>query len=151
MDKDDIHFLQQLLNRTDKDYIISYLLNTNNSLLLHYSAANYNWNSGFEVPTVILENAACDFGTGLLMFHYADGYRMLEDPGEVLNSPLENWEKFLEEVYNKLINLEFTSQDISFNPELTNIQKYKLKKSNPNIPELLINKSPGDVVDIFKI
>lgn len=95
MDKDDIHFLQQLLNSTDKDYIISYLLNTNNSLLLHYSAANYNWNSGFEVPTVILENAACDFGTGLLMFHYADGYRMLEDPGEVLNSPLENWKKFL--------------------------------------------------------
>lgn len=42
MDKDDIHFLQQLLNSTDKDYIISYLLNTNNSLLLHYSAANYN-------------------------------------------------------------------------------------------------------------
>ncbi|MCM3793683.1 hypothetical protein M3690_10235 [Priestia megaterium] len=64
---------------------------------------------------------------------------------------MENWKKFLGEVYNKLINLEFTSQAISFNPELTNIQKYKLKKSNPNIPELLINKSPGDAVDIFKI
>jgi len=45
---------------------------------------------GFEVPTVILENAACDFGTGLLMFHYADGYRMLENPGEVSISPLKN-------------------------------------------------------------
>ena len=151
MDKEDIIFLEQLLYNTDKNYIMSQLTNTNNSLLLHYFAANYNWNSGFEVPTVILENEACDFGTGLLMFHYADGYRMLENPDEVSSSSLEDWKDFLGKVYNKLINLEFKSQNISFDPELTKIQKYKLKKSNPNIPDILISKSPGDVVDIPKI
>lgn len=151
MNKEDINLLEQLLYNTDKNYIISQLTNTNNSLLLHYFAANYNWNSGFEVPTVILENEACDFGTGLLMFYYADGYRMLENPDEVTSSSLEDWKDFLRKVYNKLINLKFKSQNISFDPELTKIQKYKLKKGNPNIPDILISRSPGDVVDIPKI
>lgn len=151
MDKEDINFLEQLLYNTEKNYIISQLTNTNNSLLLHYFASNYNWNSGFKVPTVILENEACDFGTGLLMFHYADGYRILENPDEVSSSSLEDWKDFLGKVYNKLINLEFKSHNISFDPELTKIQKYKLKKSNPNIPDILISKSQGDVVDIPKI
>ncbi|MCR2803381.1 DUF4274 domain-containing protein [Paenibacillus soyae] len=47
-------------------------------LHLHINAANYNWDSGFEVPKAILGNENCDFGTGLLMFYRADGYRLLE-------------------------------------------------------------------------
>ncbi|MCM3654351.1 DUF4274 domain-containing protein [Metabacillus litoralis] len=151
MEKKDINFLEQLLYNTDKNDIISQLTNTNNSLFLHYFAANYNWNSGFDVPTIILENEACDFGTGLLMFYFADGYRMLENPDEVSSSSLKEWKDFLGKIYNKFINLEFKPQNISFDPELTKIQKYKLKKNNPNIPDLLISKSPGEVVDIPKI
>ena len=60
-------------------------------------------------------------------------------------------ESFLRKIYNKLLSLDFKSQDISFDPELTKIQKYKLKKNNPNIPDILISKSPGEVVDIPKI
>ncbi|MGG0658089.1 DUF4274 domain-containing protein [Rummeliibacillus pycnus] len=151
MDKKDINFLEQLLYNAEKNYIINQLTNTNNSLLLHYFAANYNWNSRFDLPTIILENEACDFGTGLLMFHYADGYRMLENQDEVSSSSLDEWKNFLGKIYNKLINLEFKSQNISFDPELTKIQKYKLKKSNPTIPDILISKSPGEVVNIPKI
>ncbi|MDM5312614.1 DUF4274 domain-containing protein [Peribacillus frigoritolerans] len=151
MDKKVISFLEQLLYNTDKHYIISELTNTYNPLLLHYFAANYNWNSGFDVPRVILENEACDLGTGLLMFHYAEGIRMLENSDEVSSSSLEEWKDFLNKIYNKLINFEFKSQNISFDPELTKIQKYKLKKNNPNIPDILINKSPGEVVDVPKI
>ena len=39
--KNVIKFLEQLLYNTDKDYILSQLKNTDNSLLLHYFAANY--------------------------------------------------------------------------------------------------------------
>ena len=151
VDKKDISFLEQLLYDSDKEIINNELTNIENPLFLHYFAANYNWNSGFDVPRVILENEACDLGTGLLMFHYADGYRMLEDSEEVSSSSLEEWKDFLNKIYNKLINFEFKSQNISFDPELTKIQKYKLKKNNPNIPDILINKSPGEVVDILKI
>ncbi|WP_019394555.1 DUF4274 domain-containing protein [Priestia filamentosa] len=151
MDKKDIKLLEQLLYNLDENSIINELRKTNNSLFLHYYAANYNWNSGFDAPTAILENEACDFGTGLLMFHFADGYRMLENPDEVSSSSVEEWKDFLDKTYNKLVNLQFKSQNISFDPELTRIQKYKLKKSNPHIPDVLISKSPGEAVDIPKI
>ena len=97
MDEKDIIFLEQLLYSTDKDYVVSQLLNIDNPLLLHYLAANYNWNSGFEVPTAILDNEACDLGTGLLMFHYADGYRLLESLDGISSSSLEEWKVFFEE------------------------------------------------------
>lgn len=80
---------------------------------------------GFDVPTVILENEACDLGTGLLMFHYADGYRLLESSDEISSSSIEEWKVFSRKIYNKLLSLDFKSQDISFDPELTKIQKYK--------------------------
>ena len=151
MEKKDINFLEKLLYKTDKSCVISQLANINNSLLLHYFAANYNWNNGFDIPTVILENENCDLGTGLLMFYFADGYRMLENPDEFSSSSLKEWKSFLNKIYNKLINFEFKYQNISFNPELTKIQKYKLKNNHPDIPDILINKSPGKVVDIPKI
>ncbi|CAN7535229.1 DUF4274 domain-containing protein [Rossellomorea sp. LjRoot5] len=151
MDEKDIIFIEQLLYNTDKEFVVSQLENIDNPLLLHYFAANYNWNSGFNVPTVILENEVCDLGTGLLMFHYADGYRLLESSDVISSSSLEGWRDFLSNVYNKLLSLDFKTQDISFDPELTKIQKYKLKKSNPELPDVLINKSPGKVIDIPKI
>lgn len=151
MDEKDIIFLEQLLYNTDKDYVVSQLKNIDNPLLLHYFAANYNWNSGFDIPTAILENEACDLGTGLLMFHYADGYRLLESSDEISSSSLEEWKVFLRKIYNKLLSLDFKSQDISFDPELTKIQKYKLKKNNPDLPDVLITKSPGKEINIPKL
>lgn len=49
------------------------------------------------------------------------------------------------------MNLEFKTQNISFSPELTKIQIFKLKKSNPSISDILINESPGNIIDIPKI
>ncbi|MEC1260010.1 DUF4274 domain-containing protein [Bacillus swezeyi] len=149
MDKNDIKFLEELLHNTEKDSAISQISNIANPLILHVYAANYNWNSGFDIPKAILENENCDFGTGLLMFHCADGYRMLENPDDVKTSTLEEWKDFLVQIYNRLINLQFKSQNISFDPELTKVQKFKLKKNNPNIPDILLDKSPGSMFDIM--
>ena len=151
MEEKDIIFLEELLYNTDKDYVVSQIMNIDNPLLLHYFSANYNWNNGFEIPTVILDNEFCDLGTGLLMFHYADGYRLLESPDELSGSSLEEWKVFLRKIYNKLLSFDFKSKNISFDPELTKIQKYKLKKNNPNLPDVLISKSPGKKIDIPKI
>lgn len=151
MDEKDIIFLEELLYNTDKDYVVSQIMNIDNPLLLHYFSANYNWNNGFEIPTVILDNENCDLGTGLLMFHFADGYRFLESSDEISSSSLEEWKGFLRKIYNKLLNLDFKSQCISFDPELTKVQKYKLKKNNPDLPDVLISKSPGKEIDISKI
>nr|WP_279591755.1 DUF4274 domain-containing protein [Paenibacillus sp. F411] len=85
------------------------------------------------------------------MFHYADGYRFLESSDEISSSSLKEWKFFLRKIYNKLLSLDFISQDISFDPELTKIQKYKLKKNNPDLPDVLISKSSGKEIDIPNI
>jgi len=119
--------------------------------MIHFFTPNYNWNSGFDVPKALIENEYCDLGTGLLIFHYADGFQMLENPEEVSNSALEEWKDFLLNLYNKLLKMGFKTRNISFEPELTKIQIYRIRKSNPNIPDLLISKSPGELVDIPNI
>ncbi|KMQ11482.1 DUF4274 domain-containing protein [Bacillus mycoides] len=151
MENKDISLLEELLYNTNKEDTISRIKNIDNPIILHCFAANYNWNSGFDIPNAILENKDCDLGTGLIMFHYADGYRLLESPEEVSNSPLQEWKVFILKVQNKIMNLEFKTQNISFNPELTKIQIFKLKKSNPSISDILISESPGNIIDIPKI
>jgi len=151
MENKDISLLEELLYSTNKEDTISRLKNIDNPIILHCFAANYNWNSGFDIPIAILENKDCDLGTGLLMFHYADGYRLLESPEEVSNSPLQEWKVFILKLQNKIINSEFKTQNISFNPELTKIQIFKLKKSSSSISDILISESPGNIIDIPKI
>ncbi|HDR7849500.1 TPA: DUF4274 domain-containing protein [Bacillus toyonensis] len=151
MENKDISLLEELLYNTNKEDAISRIKNIDNSIILHSFAANYNWNSGFDIPNAILENEDCDLGTGLLMFHYADGYRLLENSEEVSDSPLQEWKVFILKLQNKIMNLEFKTQNISFSPELTKIQIFKLKKRNPNISDILINESPGNIIDIPKI
>jgi hypothetical protein len=151
MENKDISLLEELLYNTNKEETISRIKNIDNPIILHYFAANYNWNSGFDIPNAILENKDCDLGTGLLMFHYADGYRLLESQEGVSNSPLQEWKVFILKLQNKIMNLEFKTQNISFSPELTKIQIFKLKKSNPSISDILINESPGNIIDIPKI
>lgn len=143
MDKKDIKFLEELLYNTDKDDLVRVMRNIESPVILHVFAANYNWNSGFEVPKAILENENCDYGTGLLMFHYADGYRMLESPDDVSASTLEEWKDFLIQTYQKLINLQFKSQNISFDPEITRVQRFKLKKTTRIFPMLYLKSHQG--------
>ncbi|MCU5438823.1 DUF4274 domain-containing protein [Bacillus cereus] len=151
MENKDISLLEELLHNTNKEDTISRIKNIDNPIIFHCFAANYNWNNGFDIPNAILENKDCDLGTGLLMFHYVDGYRLLESSEEVSNSLLQEWKVFILKLQNKIMNLEFKTQNISFSPELTKIQIFKLKKRNPSILDILINESPGNIIDIPKI
>lgn len=151
MGKQDINFLNELLYHTEDVDRIHQLSCIEDPLCLHYFAANYQWDSDFEVPNTILQNENCDLGTGLLLFHYADGFRLLENPKEISSSGAEEWKSFLYILYDKLLKADFNSQNISFTPELTKVQLFVLKKSNPNIPAIFISKSPGDHVEIPQI
>ena len=148
MNGEDIQFLKNLLYSEENGSFIREIENIKNPLFLHIISANYNWNNGLDVPKAILDNRNCDFGTGLLIFYSADGYRLLESQGSVLDSPLKDWQKFLTNLYKKLLDGDFSTRSISFIPPLTKVQTFKLKKANPNIPDLFLNKSPGDEVEI---
>ena len=101
------------------------------SEFLHVILANYNWNNGFEVPQIIIENKHCDLGTALMAFYLADGYRLLESKDQFLASPNNEWKNFLTILYNKIEKNDFKEKNISYTPKLSKIQLYKLKKNNP--------------------
>lgn len=147
MNGEELQKLKELLYSEDTSNIIS-VIKKLSPLELHIFAANYNWNSGFEIPEAILDNGNCDFGTGLLLFYGADGYRVLESKEAVAESSLSEWKKFISNLFDKIVAGDFSNRMISFTPPLTKVQAFKLRKSNPGIPEIFFDKSPGDDVDI---
>ncbi|MCA0172895.1 DUF4274 domain-containing protein [Bacillus sp. RAR_GA_16] len=149
MDKSEVSLLKHFLYDDEKDKAKQYLTKTTDSLFLHYFAMNYNWDQGFDLPSVILENKACDFGTGLCMFHSSDGIRLLISPEEVSQSSLEGWKVFVNKVAQKLIDEGFVLKNISYEPDITKVQRYKLRKSK--IPDILIEPSPGERVQVLMI
>ncbi len=143
----DINKIKQLLY-DDITRLCGELKLIDDPLVLHVVAANYNWDNGFGIPNVIIENKNCDLGTALMLFYLADGYRMLESYSEFLASSNVEWKSFLLNLYNRIEKKDFNSQKLSYNNELSKVQVFKLKKSNPNIPNIFLNKSPGIDIEI---
>ena len=114
---------------------------------LHIIAANYNWDNGFEIPKLIIDNENCDLGTALLIFYRADGYRILET-NDISILPDSEWKEFIFDLYSRIKINDFKSTNISYTPELSKVQLFKLKKNNPHIPSVIVEKSPGKEIDI---
>lgn len=105
---------------------------------------NFNWNSGFEVPKAVLNHSKCSLSVALLAFYRADGIRyLLEGEAAFANSLSKEWEGFVKDVYTKILRGQFPSGAISFQPEITKIQKFKLKKLKPEIDEVFLDGISG--------
>lgn len=148
MNHEDLEYSKELLYSEDNESTLSEIQEINKSSILHILTSNYNWNNGFDIPRAIMNNKCCDYGTGLLIFYLADGYRLLESRDTIANHPLKGWKEFIEEVYMKLIQNDFSTQSISYTPPLTKVQIFKLRKANPSIPEGVLSQSPGGKIDI---
>ena len=101
---------------------------------------NYNWNNGFEVPEAIINHPNCTLSVALLAFHRADGIQyLLEGEAIFANRLSKSWEDFIKEVYDKILKKKYPKGSISFQPEITKIQKFKLNKLNPNLNPIIID------------
>ena len=101
---------------------------------------NYNWDNGFEVPEAIINHPNCTLPVALLAFHRADGIQYLFE-GETIfaNRLSDSWENFIKEVYDKILKKQYPNGSISFQPEITKIQKFKLNKLNPNLDSFILD------------
>ena len=97
----------------------------------------YNWDDGFDIPYKILDEKECTLQVALLMFEFADGFSYLETKGEDFELP--EWSKFISSLYNRILNGEFKKGECVYNPDLTRVQIYKLKKL------LMITNPPVDL------
>lgn len=110
---------------------------------------NFNWNNGFEVPKAVLSHSKCSLSVALLAFYRADGIRYLLEGEEAFeNSLSEEWEVFLKDVYTRILRGQFPSGTISFQPEITKVQKFKLKKLKPEIDEVFLEGISGKDLNV---
>ena len=101
---------------------------------------NYNWDNGFEVPEAIINHPNCTLPVALLAFHRADGIQyLLEGEAIFANRLSKSWEDFIKEVYDKILKKQYSNGSISFQPEITKIQKFKLNKLNPNFDPFILD------------
>lgn len=148
MENNKINQIETILYNEDLNEAIKQVASIEDSEMLYVIAANYNWDNGFSIPKAIITNNNCDMSTGLMMFYLADGIRLLEDRASVEQSGLDEWNKFITEVYSMLETDSFKRSNISYYPELTKVQLFKLKKSNPNIPDFFLEGIDGNDIEI---
>ena len=111
---------------------------------------NYNWYNGFEVPEVIITHPNCTLPVALLAFHRADGIQyLLEGEAIFANRLSKSWEDFIKEVYDKILKKNYPKGSISFQPEITKIQKFKLNKLNLNLDSFILDGVLGKDLHIY--
>ncbi|MBR1823246.1 MAG: DUF4274 domain-containing protein [Ruminococcus sp.] len=113
--------------------------------LMHMIAYNYNWDNGLDVPKSIINNPHCDAGTALMIFELAEGYEFL------LGEECVSDTQFLQKLKDMLTDGKFTNNNIRYVPELDRMQKYRLKKSIPDIPAVFLDGTGGDEIEIITV
>lgn len=97
------------------------------SELLHVIMVNYNWDDGFELPKSILKNENCELSTALLIFYLVGGEEFLFEREQMLSKKSDRI-TFLSELYDNIISNIYPKGRIYFEPPLTKVEIYKLKK-----------------------
>ena len=147
MNDQEKNILKRLLGDIGESEKLKLIKETTSPKVLYIFMYNYNWNDGFDIPKEVLDNKNCDLGTALLTFYLADGYRLLEDRESYNNPDLPEWGAFIKNLFDKIQSENFLESKIAYIPELTKVQKFKLRKSNPDILPIFIEGVDGEVVD----
>ena len=123
----------------NKSVIIEHLYNDTNTKAVKFVesledeeslfiyASGYNWDNGFDVPQAILQNKNCTLSIALLLFYSADGLLYLEDKES--NEGTRLWISFISNLYKQILKGDFSKGSIPFDPQLSRVQAYKLKKN----------------------
>lgn len=142
-------YLYDLLYNKSNLELISVIKDITDSKLLHMIMANYNWDDGIEIPKTVIANSFCDLGTALMVFSFFGGYEFLLDDEE--NAFSESEKDFLSDLHERIKNKKFSNQSIKYIPELTRADKYHIKKSCPDISNIFLEGTEGELLDIILV
>ena len=150
MDETKLNKLSYILYSESNDKAVELVKSINSEDELFVLLDNYNWYNGFEVPEVIITHPNCTLPVALLAFHRADGIQYLLD-GEAIfaNCLSKSWEDFIKEVYDKILKKQYPKGSLSFQPEITKIQKFKLNKLNLNLDSFILDGVLGKDLHIY--
>ena len=149
MDEIKLNKLSYILYSESNDKAVELVKSINSEDELFVLLDNYNWYNGFEVPEAIINHPNCTLPVTLLAFHRADGIQYLLE-GETIfaNRLSKSWGNFIKEVYDKILKKQYPNGSISFQPEITKIQKFKLNKLNPNLDSFILDGVLGNDLHI---
>lgn len=111
--------------------------------------ANYNWDNGIKIPKTVIANSFCDLGTALMIFSLFGGYEFLFGNEENVFS--ESEKDFLSDLQEQIENKNFSNQSIKYITELTRAEKYHIKKSCPDISQIFLEETEGELLDIIPV
>jgi hypothetical protein len=120
---------------------LTYVSEITNEETLFVYAHNYNWDNGFDAPKAILQNSCCTLSIALLIFYRADGIIFLQDKKSAEGT--KEWIDFVSDLYNKILANEFTRGNAAFNPGLSKVEEFKLRKSLSEKEKVFIEAIEG--------
>lgn len=120
----DSELFYELLYEKSESELVNYIEQTEDSVLLHIIAVNYNWDNGFDVPRSIIDNKYCDVGTALMIFSDADGYGIFFDEENFF----KEWFDFVTYLKHRIDDNSFICGNIRFIPQLSKADIFHLKK-----------------------
>ena len=122
----DINTISNHLYNDSVPQAINYVKTIKDEEALFVYAYNYNWDNGFDVPTEILNNESCTLSIALLIFSLSDGFLFLEDKETECGT--KAWSNFINDLYKRIASKSFPAGKAAYDPQLTKVQEYKLKK-----------------------
>lgn len=140
----DSELFYELLYEKSESELVNYIEQTEDSVLLHIIAVNYNWDNGFDVPRSIVDNKYCDVGTALMIFSDADGYGIFFDEENFL----KEWFDFVTYLKHRIDDNSFICGNIRFIPQLSRADIFHLKKRCPYINKIFIEGTTGMNIDV---
>ena len=143
MDKNGVEYM--IYDEEDENKRKAFVVNCTDAETLHLYAYNYNWDDGFEEPTLIMQNPHCSMSTALTLFYLADGMEYLSDPEQEVSVYQQDWLTFVMTLYNRIIKGDYLSVPIKFDPPITRVERYKMEKGLTD--EESIFYTPIDGVD----
>lgn len=150
MNAEQLKKLSDILYSENKSEVVKLVQSINAEDELFVLLDNYNWDNGFEVPEAIITHTNCTLSVALLAFYRADGLRYLfEGEDAIANSLSKSWETFIKEIYDKILKEHYPIGNISYDPEITNIQKFKLTKLHPNLSSFILDGVSGKDLHIL--
>lgn len=147
MNQNNISNVKELLYEATNDEVKRVISQTKDQEILYVYAYNYNWDDGFDIPQIILDNEKCDLSIALLMFYRADGLRYLTERPRNTNSA--KWFSFVKNLYNSILAGKYQKGEIEFKVPLTKVQLYKIKKILTEEENIFTENIEGKCLDIY--
>lgn len=146
MEENKISIAKTLLFDKEKKEILSLIPQIEDQDILYVYAFNYNWDDGFEIPQLILDNENCNLSIALVLFYQADGVSYLMNKSS--NKNLPQWTSFIKKLYDSILDRRYSGQGIEFKAPLSKVQMFKLKKILTQQENVFIENIEGKYLNI---